>query len=169
MVTRNWYNLFKSQRAKIVIPQATKSVNGVERAAGYYSSSPHDYNILFCSASAVATNPSYPQGICVGSGTTPPTYEDYKLESMITSGISGTVKTTLDDNNDTVWTLTITNSSSADITIGEVGYFNVGFYGAGNSTDYFMYERTVLDTPITIAAGGFGQVTYTIRFNYPTV
>ena len=30
-------------------------------------------------------------------------------------------------------------------------------------------ERTVLETPVTIPAGGVGQVTYTIRMNYPTV
>lgn len=28
-------------------------------------------------------------------------------------------------------------------------------------------NRTVFDTPVTIAAGGVGQVTYTIRMNYP--
>lgn len=167
MLTKNWYTLFKSQRARIVIPNAVTSISGKVRNAGYYTSL-QDYVALCNQSNAVQISTSYPKGICVGSGVTPPTADDYKLESMITSDFSSVIATTLDANNDTVWTITITNTSSEDMTIGEVGYANFGYYGAGTSSDYFLFDRTVLDEPLIIPAGGIGQVTYTIRMNYPT-
>lgn len=59
--------------------------------------------------------------------------------------------------------MTITNNNETDITIGEVGIV----YQTGSSYSV-LFERTVLESPITIPAGGVGQVTYTIRMNYPT-
>ena len=58
--------------------------------------------------------------------------------------------------------LTITNNNATDITIGEVG---IVYQGSNTAA---LLERTVLDSPITIPAGGVSQITYTIRMNYPT-
>ena len=109
-------------------------------------------------------------GVIIGSGTTPPTIDDYKLENRITlSGItsSGSVSTTSDDGGITlISVLTIANNSGQEITIGECGIFT----NNGSTGDAYcaLIERTVLESPITIPAGGVGQVTYTIRMNHIT-
>ena len=119
---------------------------------------------FYNSLKALASNDTT-SGVVVGSGTTPPTAQDYKLENQITT-VSGNVayNTTQDADGVTINSIiTVTNTADTDITIGEVGlYVNT----SGNWT--WMAERTVLETPVTIPAGGVGQVTYTIRMNYPT-
>lgn len=165
MVTKNWYNLFKAHRASRVITNATTDWTGKVKNAGY-SSSPGDW--LAFRTFSVTTDAISGSGICLGAGTTPPTVDDYTLESMITSGFSCVVATSLDEDNNAVWTITINNTSKASITIGEVGYRSYGYFGENTGTAYYLYERTVLDSPITIEPGGVGQVTYTIRMNYPT-
>ena len=64
-------------------------------------------------------------------------------------------------------TYTITNTSTKEITITEVGA--VGQLIASNGTAYStLLDHTILDTPVTIPAGGVGQVEYTIIINDPT-
>jgi len=114
-----------------------------------------------------------PPGVVFGTGNTPPTVDDYTLSGSFISGLSTsnvTVAETTSKNDDGsmvfTYVYTINNSTGADITIGEIG---IQTYA--NSSSYYinvLVERTVLDTPVTIAAGGVGQVTYTIRMNYPT-
>ena len=107
-------------------------------------------------------------GVIIGSGTTPPTIEDYVLENRISTPTSHTIAfTTYDDGNGIVYEalFTITNTHSEPITISEIGLYGAG--GSGNSNAVLM-ERTVLEAPITIQPGSVGQVTYTIRMNYPT-
>lgn len=125
-------------------------------------------------------------GVIFGDGTTPPTPDDYKLSGNIITGISGsrTRQSSVDelgDNN--IFTFTLTNSNSTDITIREVGFL----YGTSLESRYLssdsstsltqttlnvlmplLVNRIVLDEPITISAGGVGQVTVNLRFNYPT-
>ena len=109
-------------------------------------------------------------GVIFGTGTTPPTIDDYELESDIISTISGSasVTPTFDDTGMTLTAIyVLTNTGSADITIGEIGLIASGMY----SQDWYMkllLERTVLDTPLTIPAGEIGKVTYTIKLPYPT-
>lgn len=105
-------------------------------------------------------------GVWIGTGTTPAKATDYKLSGeKITSfsAIAGeVVKECNDDGSVTLsCTFTITNTGNADFTIGEVGLFGSVTYAA-SSTTYVMYDRTVLDEPITIPTGGVGQLTYSI-------
>lgn len=104
-------------------------------------------------------------GAIFGNGTTPPTEDDYKLSGDIVTGYtsSGTASTEIVGSQiiqEAVYTLT--NTSSSDITISEVGY--VG-RTSSSTAHYFLLDRTLLDSPVTIPAGGVGQVTYTITFN----
>ena len=106
-------------------------------------------------------------GVVFGTGTTPPTLDDITMSGDLVTGISCSIGTSYewqDDGVVYVGNYTITNNNSTDITIGEVCLF------ACNDIYYevVLMERTVLDTPITIPAGGFGQVEYTIRMNFPT-
>lgn len=56
---------------------------------------------------------------------------------------------------------TIANNGSNPITIAEIALFD-NFLSSGKSYPYLI-DRTVLESPITIAAGGVGKVTYTIE------
>lgn len=107
-------------------------------------------------------------GVSFGTSDEAPTMDDYNLKGTLLTkeniNASCASQSTIDDTGVTIiGTYAISNISDKEITINEIGYF------AQNGTGYaFLYDRTVLDTPVTIPAGGVGQVTYTIRFNYPT-
>ena len=134
------------------------------------------YDILYFSQLSSHSNSLTTSGIAFGTGTTPPTFNDYKLSGeLITNlSVSNTVSKNQDGNGTIEFTTVslITNNNATDVTIGEVAYvhMNQSCYPTSTSiiTGYYMCERTVLDTPVTIPAGGIGQVTYTIRMNYPT-
>ena len=107
-----------------------------------------------------------PNGVSFGNGTAAPTLDDYYLSGSIITGITADCNRSVVNNDDdhSVTTLyTITNHNSESVTINEIGYF---YYP--NVDNSIMLDHTVLETPLTIPAGGVGQVTYTIRFNYPT-
>lgn len=165
MVTRNWYNYYKSQRMWKVITDGLKYQNGNVGNSGY-GTSPQSDTLLFRTGSVQIGGSS--NGIVLGSGMTPATLDDYCLESRITSGLSGSVSLTSDPNNDLLYTLVLTSTSTDDITIGEIGIMSYAYTGQNGGNALVLIERTVLDTPVTIPAGGIGQVTYTIRMNYPT-
>lgn len=114
-------------------------------------------------------------GVVFGTGNTPPTTEDITLSgepvngftsSMVVSEIYG------DNYIEVTGTYTITNNNDNEITIGEVALFGQissqlqQYYDTYN---YYpiMFERTALENPITIPAGGVGQITYTVRTNLP--
>lgn len=110
-------------------------------------------------------------GVIFGSGTKPVTEQDYKMEGVIATEYSSTetITTTLDS---VTHTYSITNTGTSDMVIGEIGLFktieqrNVSASNKHYYSDVLM-ERTVLDTPVTIPAGGMAQITYTIQMNYP--
>lgn len=101
-------------------------------------------------------------GTRFGSGTTPPTGDDYCLENDVgdcltvttPSAISVTIKDTYVE-----YSATFGVTARETVTISEVGLF---------ALSYIMIERTVLEKPIAIEAGQSKQITYTIRLNYPT-
>ena len=118
--------------------------------------------------------PSYTSGggelafVVLGTGNEPPALSDYKLSGDIVTGFGSNVSFSGENAGDETYSqgtavMTITNNNETDITIGEVGIV----YQTGSSYSV-LFERTVLESPITIPAGGVGQVTYTIRMNYPT-
>lgn len=105
--------------------------------------------------SSIQTGYTSKGGVVFGDGTEPPTYEDYKLSG---TPIDGIVATAVHNNGKNVTELeyvyTITNENSEAVTISEIGIVT--------STGYLL-EHSLLDTPITIPAGGVGQVTYRIN------
>lgn len=114
-------------------------------------------------------------GQAFGTGDTPPTEDDYTLESVITSGITAgapTASTEFDSVNNRYirrLTYTINNVSDSDITIKEVGTYRGIAYAStlgatGSSTKILLVDRTVLDTPLTIPAGEAGVLRYDFVF-----
>lgn len=109
-------------------------------------------------------------GVIIGDGDTAPTVNDYKLSGNLISTFTYSAAVTAEDTDDGViitGLYTITNSGTETITIKEIGLVATPTNNSGLRYR-LLIERTVLETPITIEPGGVGQVTYTIRMNYPT-
>lgn len=110
---------------------------------------------------------SYP-GVYFGTGSTPANKADYKLENLLTSGLSITDGTRqyIDEGNGVhsyYVTFAVKNTTEAEINIYEIGLFSP----IPASSKYYctLMERTVLTEPITIAPGATKLVTYKITFN----
>lgn len=101
--------------------------------------------------------------LCIGfgSGSTPATYDDYRLETPISAGLTlvaraGILKNASAYNSDNnkygaLRNFTINNSSGSSITIREIGLFGpMGWDGSGNNMYPAMIYREVLDEPITL-------------------
>lgn len=115
------------------------------------------------------TNNTYPTKagsttLCVGSGSTPVTYDDYKLENQI-SGLScvsiGETASVLTDDGtafETTLTVIYSNLNSTSITINEIGcYWTTG----GNNEGYTcLVYREVLENSIEVPAQANVVITF---------
>lgn len=103
------------------------------------------------------------RGIAFGSGTTPPQKTDYKLENYIATGLTYSGNNTNKTDGVANWVQTVQNTSTAQITITEVGLFTK----YDNSDDYntFLLTRTVLDTPVVLQPNEVKTFTITIDYN----
>lgn len=135
----------------------------------YSYSTDFGYHMSGCHCRAIST--SY-LGVYFGSGTTPPTRADYKLESLITTGLtlSSQGPVLRDRGNGTyeissAYTVMNNNAEGGEsITIGEMGYF--GKCGASSSSaKMYLFERQVLPVPIVLAPGERKLITYKITIN----
>lgn len=94
-------------------------------------------------------------GISVGSGTGAAKATDYWLEKQITSGITGSIITnenTIDSSGNCFGEVTLNIVAQSNIVIGELGW----------SAGWFLLDRTVLDTPISLSAGQTASIKYRI-------
>ena len=184
MLTNNWKNLVRAHLCFIsddVTELTFTSCNGnvLSSKLGNVSTD-YMYSMLLFSMGSVANNysgkPSVPwgTGVIFGDGTTPPTVDDFHLSGAnIIPGSAYTMTTvrsaTINDDGSITRTAlyTITNGSADDFTISEIGvYQSVPCTGAnGHEENYVLMDRTLLDEPVTIPAGGVGQVTYNVTFD----
>ena len=105
-----------------------------------------------------------------GDGDVAPTINDYYLSGNLITGIVSST-TTVRKPNGVEKRFTVTNNNSNEITIKEICYFNSASWNSdlgSSSGSVLLLDRTVLNEPVTIPAGGIGQVVYTITFTYPT-
>lgn len=102
------------------------------------------------------------RGIAFGSGTTPPQKTDYKLENYITTGLTYSGDNTNQTDGVVNWVQTVQNTSTAQITITEVGLFSK--YEEGDCGT-FLLTRTVLDTPVVLQPNEVKTFTITIDYN----
>lgn len=104
-------------------------------------------------------------GVFFGSGSTPATKNDYKLESPITSGLTianpsvPSISYSENGKYEVMGVYSVTNTTDAEINIWEIGI--VTQLGDWN----VLMERTVFTEPITIAPGEIKLVTYKLTFN----
>jgi hypothetical protein len=113
-------------------------------------------------------------GVIFGTGTTAPSIEDSALSGSIVynsdNNISFTTEGPIETENGLKYTATytITNINDYALTIGEVGMIRKVYNSKLNGPLYILVERTALDEPIVISAGGVGRVVYTINLSVPT-
>lgn len=110
-------------------------------------------------------------GVSFGTGTTPATLEDYKLESILgntqisvsnPSAVSFSRGATFDEYS---VSFGVTNITDEAITISEVGLAAMP-HNDSSTNRIVLVDRTLLDTPVTIPANETKHIAYTIRFNY---
>lgn len=114
-------------------------------------------------------------GVIFGNGTALPTAEDTNLSGSLITTIKATSTRSKKVNEDgscvKTCVYTITNTGSDDIVISEIGYMGLlkGVYTyndtASTNNKYCLLEHTLLEEPVTIPAGGVGQITYSVTFN----
>ena len=168
MVTKNWYTVFKAQMAQTTILNGLRDTSGTTYNAGYGTSTSYIYLDTIVPKAGNLNWSRGSTGVVLGSGSTPPTMDDYTLEEMIESGLSGSVtNTAVDENNNVTKTYTITNTSDKDIIIAEIGIHGWAYTQQNKSSIAILIDRTLLEQPITIPAGGVGIVTYTLGMNIP--
>lgn len=146
--------------------QSIKNTNGETRWVSYVNG--NLYNTL---------DPQYNDrwsGVSFGSGTTPPTLDDYKIESIfnnqqINASLTRRVRG-IDSNGKPYMELTyiVTNKSNASITVSEVATvtYNIAVCSSYSDTSAnnndILIDRTLLDTPITIPVGDSASIKYRI-------
>ena len=159
MLTKNFYALMR-----IAIGKISSTVNSLDNTPSTVDYNSSNWFGILGNMNYYTTN-GY-QYVRFGNGTTPATVNDYKLESMIASGIEvanpNTVTTEQTDSYIS-WTVTFGVSAPVETTISEIGLIAKAY--RSNWPIDTLVDRTDLDTPITIPAGQSKQITYTIRFN----
>lgn len=179
MILNNYYRFFEMLYKGDATGRSTKFVepSGTEKIIRYRAGNTgyHDTVVLYRFGAYSGSLTS--SGVVFGNGTIPPTVNDYTLSGERVTGLSAASSLQRIDEGDgkvaIICNWLITNNNENAVTIGEVAYLeSIGGYKPDSTSTLsgnFMVDRTVLDTPVTIPAGGVGQVTYTIRMNYPTV
>lgn len=119
-------------------------------------------------------------GIHVGTGTTAFSIDNYMLEAKIVPGNSAgrllysaqavPVTAYVSTAGEEKWTTTITrifnNNSGDSITVNEVGLV-VRHNIWGDS--YYLFERSVLSSPVTVVNGGQLTISYLLSMDYSTI
>lgn len=133
----------------------------------YYASHSMIYNVNF----VANTN----QGVVFGTGNTPATDEDVDLENQITSGITVAAPVLTKGMDGTKCFITlryvVSNTTNADIVIKEVGLRGQMRAGTSvgstiTSAKYFLIDRTVLATPLTVPASSNAVLEYTLESDW---
>lgn len=100
--------------------------------------------------------------ISLGTGDTPATNTDYKLDSVVNlTFVNGTI-TYNTGNSLFIVSSNYRNDTESSVTIKELG-FGLGYHQANGNGTSALISRSVLDTPVTINAGETYAFTYSIE------
>lgn len=167
MLTKNYYNALKAQMELIMIPNALKTkdgniVNAGSRSSGYMSNS----RWMVLDVSSLYFQTSF-DGFAIGSGTTPATEDDFKMENQITSGFSSPLGIRVDDG----LHLFVNNTGSSNLSISEIGlYGNIPDSArASGGANYILLMHTVLETPIVLAPNETAEIIIKLDFELPEI
>lgn len=173
MFTKNWFNLFKNYFASTNDSLSLKGVNTKGQEKSLYAYNTHSYLFPSNVTSLVTkeiSNTDAP-GVFFGDGDTPPTEDDYTLSgSQVTTLVARSTNSVSSvEGNDVVHATSyfLENTGTTEVTIKEVAWVS-GHRTQSNLSHYFMLDRTLLDSPVTIEPGGVAKITYTRRLTIPT-
>lgn len=180
--TKNFYLVLASafqQSSNSTLSTSFKSFSGGSYKVAYgdnaigfaYDSNAKSVPSMYYVRTSFTGSPAGNGGVLFGTGNAQPTLNDYKLSGdHITTIVATTSVTVEHKETQSVYTglYTITNTGSEPITISEVALFCNPTTNSNSGGVACLLERTVLETPVQIDAGGIGQVTYEIRYDYPT-
>lgn len=110
---------------------------------------------------------SYDAKICVGTGTTPPTPDDYKLENQVAEASGSTTQLSVSGNAMNVtFSASFTFDSAQNISESGVKVYAY-VHQIGGSNAYYKWIYIIRDTfdPVSVPAGGTITITYIIRLN----
>ena len=173
MLTKNFKRMMS-----LILERSTADPKGMLAAVGtdgsttYYLMNRFDNSSSFPYAVSYAWRKNYSDpGIVLGTGNTAATEDDTHLESIITSGLTVTVTQSSYVRGGVPcveYNLAINNTSSAAVTIAEIGFvqnlYAATSNGATSGSYYrFLLDRTVLARPVTIPAGGTSIICYTLK------
>lgn len=155
MVTKNFISIVQGglKRTGAKVKHTTENLDSANFSDSFYG---QDKDRL---------STDYSDGSCgcyllIGAGATPPTIDDYKLESLISNyTVLAQTHTTFSEYSASAFiiTRTIQNPNTTEpLTIKEVGLFG------GNNTQLYMIAREVLDEPIILQPGEKHAFTMTI-------
>lgn len=145
--------------------KTTETTGTIKNETGFDESSISSASSDFYSdTSNVSLHAPFNRGIAFGSGTTPPQKTDYKLENYITTGLTYSGNNTNQTDGIANWVQTVQNTSTAQITITEVGLFS-RFTGTARPYSTLLLTRTVLDTPVVLQPNEVKTFTITIDYN----
>ena len=169
MVTRNFKELLGLVLGATSEVSALRPVKDVNGRLCY--ASPQFNNFPYSVSTSLTLQKTY-AGISVGTGDTAATENDYNLESTITSGVSLALasKTSGCDGGCPYveFRVTVTNTGSDAVTVKEICYKQqiaavAKLGGRSSSNTIVMLDRTVLSTPMTVAAGDAGIIVYRLK------
>ena len=142
---------------------------------GYIASSYASPSVLYSAMNQLGTKISNDMGsgVVFGTGDVEPTADDYTISGNVVSEISATVNRTYEDADNALRitsVFTITNNNSSEVTIKEAALFiEAVWYTTSSQRAKMMIARMLLESPVTIPAGGVGQVTVSVDVNAPYV
>ena len=105
-----------------------------------------------------------------GSGNTPVTENDYKLDNEITSGIENSADrkfycTVKSDSIAVDYVYHLKNTSNDTLTIREIGLSSFCNTENAGNPNYFLVTREVLEEPIVVPAGGYFTIQTGLKFS----
>lgn len=162
MFTKNWYKLEASRHSGKTFTFTLSSGADKVQTTGATDSYGTQYMATFIQERIKTIISGYGTaaiGVMFGNGTTPPTVNDRMLSGNYISNLSATttISNGVTENGASITVqYTITNGNSESVTISEIGLFYRDI----------MFDRTLLDEPVTIPSGDVGRVTYTLNFNW---
>ena len=157
MFTRSYHELMEA------MPQSSSTVYGtvpVKDVYGMQYFHTNQYTFPYSRTEAFTTG-AYSAGISIGRDGTPAKDTDHNLRSTITSGVSVNIASrtfSLSGVVSLTYNMTVSNTSSSDITIAEIGYKQTcrGAVAPASTSAQdviFLVDRTVIEPAITIRPG----------------
>ena len=172
MFTKNWYKAISAEmsRANDTFQSVTGLTQTLSVSAYLFGIMLNEDNRYTPSIYKVRTALDSGGGVIFGTGNAAPTINDTTLSGNLVSGFSYNSNVSAERGADGV-TLTalytVINNNAEAITISEVALIANLYNNSTQAMYKGLLDRTVLDTPVTIPAGGVGQVEYAITFKYP--